>query len=96
MDSTSIGGSQSPPELEAMAFQAIVSSYQKPLKVLPPRFVKRTDKSFEGNIPPIASRNKAITLVERGVISQFTGIWPTPKAMATWLHNNSKVLMKRN
>jgi hypothetical protein len=88
-------GSQDPPDLEEMEFKAIVSCYKKTLKVLMPRFVKRTKKNLEVMLPPIASRHEDITLVERGLINKFTSIWPSPRAMVTWLQKNWKVLIKR-
>lgn len=33
-------------------------------------------------------------LVDRGLIGQFTYIWPSPRTMASWLEKNWKPLIK--
>ena len=33
-----------------------------------------------------ASRFKALALSEKGLIGQFTGIWPSPKTMDAWIN----------
>ena len=34
------------------------------------------------------SRLKALALSEKGLIGKFTGIWPSPKTMDTWINKN--------
>jgi hypothetical protein len=46
------------------------------------------------SLPPSLSRNKALALDNHGLISQFTGIWPSPKTVAIWMEKNWKPLIK--
>jgi hypothetical protein len=45
------GGSQPPLNVEALVFQAMISSYQKPPKAVPPKFIKHTEKIHEVKLP---------------------------------------------
>jgi len=42
----------------------------------------------EVNLPPILPRTAALSLVEKGLIGQFTGLWPSPKTLQRWVERN--------
>jgi hypothetical protein len=46
------------------------------------------------NLPPAATWHKALALVDRGLIGQFIGLWPSPKSMDIWVQQNWMVLIK--
>jgi len=57
------------------------------VKSLPPqrsrptatKFVKKLDVLQEVQLPPTIPRMAAISLAEKGLIGQFTGLWPSPR-----------------
>jgi hypothetical protein len=76
-------------QAQQQAFSALVSS-------LPPqrnrpavtKFVKKLDGLQEVALPPTAPRLAALALAERGLIGQFTGLWPSPKTVQRWVERN--------
>lgn len=77
----------SPPEVEA--FKKLVAASGKwPITGAQQKFVKKLD-----NIPTVVlsieeTCRSALNLVERGLIGQFTGLWPSPKAIEDWVNQN--------
>ena len=55
------------------------------------KFVKKAD------IPsvelPIQTCQTALNLVDRGLIGQFTGLWPSPKSIDGWVQRNGRPLV---
>ena len=72
-----------------LAFQALVASTPILPTVLTPvsNFVKRVAMP-KVQIMSAASRMKALDLSERGLIGQFSRIWPSPKSMEIWISKN--------
>ena len=70
-------------------FQALAPSVPNPPVTKPPtsNFVKRVAVP-KVQIMSTASRMKALALRERGLIGQFSGIWPSPKSMEIWISKN--------
>jgi hypothetical protein len=82
-----------PPDLEA--FQTLITSYKKATKdVQPSRFVKRLEEIPKVAVHSSSARPFALRLAENGLIGQFTGLWPSPKAMASWLDLNWRKIIK--
>jgi hypothetical protein len=48
------------------------------------KFVKKLDEIPKVDILPSTSRKKALDLADKGLIGQFTGIWPSPKWLFGW------------
>ena len=71
-----------PPDLDA--FKRSIASYGKrkggPLQ----KFVKKVDiPSME--LPIERTCRSTLSLAKRGLIRQFTGLWPSPKAIDGWV-----------
>jgi len=52
------------------------------------KFIKKLDEIPEVNLPPSLPRKSAITLAERGLVGQFTGLWPSPRSVQKWVERN--------
>ena len=76
-------------ESAADAFSALVKSLQ-PQRTRPTlsKFVKKLDGLQEVNLPPTLPRMAALSLAKRGLISQFTGLWPSLKTVQRWIERN--------
>ena len=76
-------------------FQSIVASQPivQPAAASSSRFVKRVDVP-EVKLSSTASKRKAVTLSEKGLIGLFTGLWPSPRSMEVWLNKNWRTLIQ--
>jgi len=52
------------------------------------KFVKKLDQIPEVSLPPSLPRKSVITLAERGLVGQFTGLWPSPRSVQKWVERN--------
>ena len=78
-----------PPELDV--FKRLVATYGK-RKGGPHRFAKKVDiPSVE--LPAERICQITLNLVERGLIGKFTGLWPSPKAIDSWVQRNWRPLV---
>ena len=70
-------------------FQHIVASLpsEQPAATRASRFVKLVDVP-EVKLNSPASKRKAVTLSEKGLIGLFTGLWPSPRFVEIWLNKN--------
>jgi hypothetical protein len=66
----------------------MVASSLKALKNQSSQFVKRLVEMLKVALSPSTFSRKALALVDRGLISEFIGIWPSPKTIATWIEKN--------
>jgi hypothetical protein len=86
---------QPPQSPDLAAFQTLISSYTKSAKgAQTSRFVKRIEEIPKVAVHTTSSRPFALRLAENGLIGQFTGLWPSPKAMALWLDQNWRKTIK--
>lgn len=83
-----LGGHLPPPDVDAWAFHAMVIAFVKHSKTQPSHFVKKLDKMPKINLSPSMAWKKALDLVDRSLINQFTGNWPSPKSIAIFLQKN--------
>ena len=60
----------------------------------PPKFVKKLEAVPEIALPEEKSIRIAVSLAERALVGQFTGLWPNPKTMETWVQNNWRPLIQ--
>ena len=76
-------------------FQNIVASLPPTQAAVAPssRFVNRVDV-LEVKLCSVASKRKAVTLSEKGIIGLLTGIWPSPRSVEVWLNNNWRTLIQ--
>ena len=74
-----------PPDLEA--FKRSIASSGKRKGGPTQNFVKKVDiPSVE--LPADKTCHLTLNLAERGLIGQFTGLWPSPKAIDGWVQRN--------
>jgi len=52
------------------------------------KFIKKLDEITEVNLPPSLPRKSAIILAERGLVGQFTGLWPSLRSVQKWVERN--------
>lgn len=52
------------------------------------KFVKRMEEIPEISLPPALPRKAALSLAERGLVGQFTGLWPSPKTVQKRVERN--------
>lgn len=50
----------------------------------------------EISLPPETPIQVALSLAERALVGQFTGLWPSPKTTETWVNKNWAPLIKRS
>ena len=85
-----------PPDPESVEdrFQHIMASLPPVQVAVAPSswFVKQADVS-EVKLNSIASKRKAVTLSEKGLIGLFTGLWPSLRSVEVWLNKNWRTLI---
>jgi len=75
-----------PPLPEILAFRKLIDSSNKRMaRETQCNFVKKLDRIPTVAIPAEDSCIFAMKLVERGLIGQFYGRWPSPKAVDEWV-----------
>ena len=77
------------------SFHTIVASLPPTQVVAAPssRFVKRSEIP-EVKISSTASKRKAVTLSEKGLIGLFIGLWTSPRSVDVWLNKNWRTLIQ--
>jgi len=58
------------------------------------KFVKKLDEILEVSLPPSLPRKSAIALAERGLVGQFTGLWPSPRSVQKWVECNWNTMIQ--
>ena len=69
----------SPPDASA-AFFSLIASLPKKKKSDASKFVKKLDDVPEVILPPEGPIQVALSLADRALVGQFTGLWPSPKS----------------
>jgi hypothetical protein len=87
--SPSGGLDPSPPPPEVTAFKALIdlNSKRQP-SVSQQKFVKRMNTIPTVALPEAETCKAALNLAEKGLIGQFTGLWPSPKSVEEWIKRN--------
>ena len=92
----SVGGDPSP-DLCLVDFDRLISSHiRKSRHSEPPKFVKRLEDVLEVALPPEETIRVALSLADRALIGQFTGLWPSPKTTDSWVQRNWRPLISKN
>ena len=89
-----VGGDPTPLPPELDAFKRLVATCGKRKGGPSQRFVKKVDIPSVG-LPADWICRTALTLVEHGLIGQFTGLWPSPKAIDSWVQRNWRPLVTK-
>jgi hypothetical protein len=96
---SSVGGGAAappPPSAEEAAFARLVNAHGKKKVSEPsPKFVKKLDAFPEIALPSKKPIQLVISLVDRALIEQFTGLWPTPRSTDAWVQNNWRPLISQ-
>jgi len=95
MGSEGVGEPPPAPSEEEKAFLRLIKGMGKRKDALPPpKFVKRLESVPEIALPEEKSMRVAVSLAERGLIGQFSGLWPSPKTTEKWVQNSWRPLIK--
>jgi hypothetical protein len=82
-----------PPEV--LSFRTmVVAGPKRPPTATQQKFVKKMDSIPSVALPEEEICKAALNLAERGLIGQFTGLWPSPKLVEEWIQRNWKPLIK--
>jgi len=76
------------------AFNQLLASLPQKKRSEASKFVKKLDEIPEISLPPEAPIQVALSLADRGLIGQFTGLWPSPKTTEQWVSRNWAPLIK--
>ena len=68
-----------PPPSDVEAFLKLLESLPKKKTSEAAKFVKRLEDIPEISLPPEGLIQVALSLAERALVGQFTGLWPSPK-----------------
>jgi len=80
------GGGPPPPPPEINAFKRlVVSCGKKKANSNHQKFVKKSDSIPSVEMPVELPCRTALNLANRGLIGQFTVLWPSPKAIDGWV-----------
>lgn len=86
--------SEDPPP-EVFAFRKLIQSRSsRAPSASQQKFVKRLDKIPSVALPEEEICKAALNLAEKGLIGQFTGLWPSPKSVEDWTQRNWQPLIK--
>jgi hypothetical protein len=78
-----------------IAFKALIDSNSKRQpSASQQKFVKKMDYIPSVALPEEETCRAALNLAEKGLIGQFTGLWPSPKSVEEWTQRNWKPLIK--
>ena len=81
-----------PFELDAFR-KLVAASKKKKLSLNQQKFVKKLDNIPSVDLPAEHPCLTAMNIADWGIIGQFTGLWPSPKAIDRWVHRNWKPLI---
>ena len=71
---------------QLLAFKALVQVVDPPTaSQAPSKFVKKIDEIPSLELSPSDPCQKALILSEKSIIGNFTGLWPSPKAVELWI-----------
>ena len=84
------GGAEATPLMPSlMAFKKITAGANKrTLTEMQKKFVKKLDCMPSIELPIEETCRSTLNLVDRGLIGQFTSLWPSPKAVEEWVQRN--------
>jgi len=91
MGAVTAGGGSPPSSTPAddAAFERLIQASRKKVgSEPPPKFVKKLEAIPEIELPHEHSIAMAVSLAEKALIGQFTGLWPSPRATSSWVQHN--------
>jgi len=84
------------PRSPVEAFSQLLASLPKKKTAEAAKFIKKLDDILVISLPPETPIQVVLSLVERALIDQFTGLWPSPKSTENWVIRNWVPLIKEN
>ena len=82
------------PSSDLTPFRRLIASGSKrKLTQIQQSFVKKLDNIPSVDLPVDQTCRSALNLADKGLIGQFTGLWPSPKAIEGWVQRNWKPLI---
>lgn len=78
------------------AFNRILAGLPKKKNTKAVKFVKRLDDIPVISLPPETPIQVALSLAKTALISQFTGLWPSPKTIESCVNRNWAPLIKES
>lgn len=94
-----LGSPHSPPPSSrslAEAFSQLLAGLPQKKTSEAAKFVKRLDEILVISLSPETPIQVALSLPDRALIDQFTGLWPSPKSTENWVNRNWAPLIKEN
>ena len=85
-----------PSNLAYDAFNLLLASLPKKRTSEAAKFVKKLDDIPEISLPGKGPIQVALSLANRALIGQFTGLWPSPKSTEIWVAKNWAPLIKHS
>jgi len=80
---------QQGPKEKVATFASLISANGAPkIKPTTTKFVKKLEEIPKISLPPSLPKKVAISLFERGLVGQFTGLWPSPRVVQKWVERN--------
>lgn len=91
------GQSTDPPSDPAFdAFNQLLAGLPPKKRSDASKFVKKLNEIPEISLPLETPIQVALSLADRGLIGQFTGLWPSPKSTKNWVNRNWAPLIKQS
>ena len=78
----------------AEAFNRLLAGLPQKRNLEATKFVKKLDDIPVISLPPETPIQVALSLADRALIGQFTGLWPSPKSTESWVNRNWASLIK--
>lgn len=80
--------------LELLAFKPLVGDCSKrPISASQQKFIKKMEAISTVALPAEELCRAALNIAKRGLIGQFTGLWPSPRAIESWVQHSWTLLV---
>lgn len=79
---------QDPEDFEKQFASLISENAAGKIRPYASKFIKKLDEIPEVSLPPSLLRKAAISLAERSLVGQFTGLWPSLRSVQRWVECN--------
>jgi hypothetical protein len=61
-----------------------------------PKFVKKLEEVPVIDLPPAQPMSVVVSLADRALVGQFTGLWPSPRTTENWIQKNWRPLISNS
>ena len=85
------------PYAETLAFKSLITRRSKAVPQMAiPKFIKRLEEFPTIDLPPLHPMQVAISLENRALVGQFTGLWPSLKTTDNWIQKKWRPLISNS